>query len=148
MPSVMFSIMNQILLKKLHIKGFITDSVGESRNSKIFYNPLMKLVWMYLIDSSTNPFIIVGIILEEKKKKGKRLLLVITLLKCRINSRLKMMPEYFYRYIHWNIITCCITNGIANIIFIDYFIIFILSIILLEITNDTNFIANSLSNFR
>jgi hypothetical protein len=74
---------------KLHIKGFIMDSVGESRNSKIFYNSLMKLVWIYLLDSSTIFFLSLSRIpLEEEKKKekGKRLLSVIALLKCRINS--------------------------------------------------------------
>jgi len=48
------------------------DSVGESRNSKIFYNSLMKLVWIYLLDSSTIFFLSLSRIpLEEEKKKKK-----------------------------------------------------------------------------
>jgi hypothetical protein len=59
------------------------------------------------------------------------------------------VPEYFYQYIHWNIMTCYITDGIIyqyNVYW--FFIFFISSIIQLGITYDTNCIANPFNNLQ
>jgi len=53
MPSVMFSIMNQILLIKLHIKVSSWIQSESLETQKYSINSLMKFFWIYLIDLST-----------------------------------------------------------------------------------------------
>jgi len=51
---------------ELHIKGSITDFVGESKNLKTFYNSLMKLVHRQIILSLSR------FLLEEEKEERER----------------------------------------------------------------------------